>query len=434
MQTLHVNGVGYFNNNWAGTYPTLSVATGSGTVIGWNGGAAVDGASDLINFKGAGTGGFNFALASSGGVVTSTPMVIKGSGNVGIGTTNPNSTVQVAGSLSTAIGVKTSSYTLTTADSFLIANAAGGALTVTLPTAVGTNGRTYTIKKSDSSANQVTILAASGQTIEGSASLTLNSQWQYSILTSDGLNWIITGGNTVASNVAFAFTNVPSANVSTQITSDSPVSTGTGSVSVSVTGSGSPQISINNGPWSTSGTITAGQVIAVRLTSSSSQGTPLSATITAGSYSTTWTVTTNSNTNFLKAITVNGSNYVVTLTGNASDSCNTACSAQGKTCNDSQLAALQGYTTQNSTRFLDLITNKLGLTFSPGPPSVTIGAGAGPYFGLGCGSNTWTFSGYSSNVTGCSNTTVNVDSSIMSCSASGQSVGQYYGSRICTCQ
>lgn len=60
----------------------------------------------------------------------------------------------------------------------------------------------------------------------------------------------------------------------------------------SVTGSGSPQISINGGAWTTSGTISPGQTIAVRLTSSASFSTALSATVSIGGISDIWSVTT----------------------------------------------------------------------------------------------------------------------------------------------
>jgi hypothetical protein len=65
-----------------------------------------------------------------------------------------------------------------------------------------------------------------------------------------------------------------------------------GPLSVSVGGSGSPQISINGGAWTTSTTMMPGQTLQVRMTSSASYSTLQTATITLGSYSTSWNVTT----------------------------------------------------------------------------------------------------------------------------------------------
>lgn len=61
---------------------------------------------------------------------------------------------------------------------------------------------------------------------------------------------------------------------------------------VSVSGQGSPQISINGGAWTTSGTITNGQTLAVRLTSASTNGVTYTATIDVGGVTDSWTVTT----------------------------------------------------------------------------------------------------------------------------------------------
>lgn len=67
-------------------------------------------------------------------------------------------------------------------------------------------------------------------------------------------------------------------------------------VSVSVTGAGSPQISINGGAWATSGTISPGQTIAVRLTSANTPATLRSATVTIGGVSDVWNVTSLTDT------------------------------------------------------------------------------------------------------------------------------------------
>lgn len=92
---------------------------------------------------------------------------------------------------------------------------------------------------------------------------------------------------------AFTFTDQPNAALSSLITSNNVTISGINvGTSVSVSGTGSPQISINGGAWVTSGTITNGQTLAVRLTSSSTPGAALSATVNVGGVTDNWSVTT----------------------------------------------------------------------------------------------------------------------------------------------
>lgn len=83
------------------------------------------------------------------------------------------------------------------------------------------------------------------------------------------------------------------ANPSTVTVSDTITPTGYDTPApVSVSGDGSPQVSIAGGAWATSGTISPGQTIAVRLTSSATFGASLSATVNIGGTDNTFTVTT----------------------------------------------------------------------------------------------------------------------------------------------
>jgi hypothetical protein len=117
-------------------------------------------------------------------------------GNVGIGTTNPHSSLHVAGSLARAIVSKSGAYTATASDSVMEVNAGSGAVTITVPTAAGIAGRLYTIKKTDASANAVTVAATGGQTFDGSATISLSTQNQHVTVISNGTNWdlIASGG------------------------------------------------------------------------------------------------------------------------------------------------------------------------------------------------------------------------------------------------
>jgi hypothetical protein len=80
--------------------------------------------------------------------------------------------------LASSVVSKTSAYTVTSSDDMVVANATGGAFTVTLPnaTTVG-DGREFTVKKIDSSSNAVTIGTTSSQTIDGATTKVLTAQW-----------------------------------------------------------------------------------------------------------------------------------------------------------------------------------------------------------------------------------------------------------------
>jgi hypothetical protein len=70
-----------------------------GAYIAWNALTGGTGETDFINNQGPGTGGFAFMNTPAAGTPRTTLMVITGEGNVGIGTPNPTSTLQVNGSL-----------------------------------------------------------------------------------------------------------------------------------------------------------------------------------------------------------------------------------------------------------------------------------------------------------------------------------------------
>ena len=66
-----------------------------------------------------------------------------------------------------------------------------GAITITLPTAVGCAGREYTIKKIDATTTLI-VMTTSAQTIDGDPPpLTLTVRWVSLSFVSDGSNWLI---------------------------------------------------------------------------------------------------------------------------------------------------------------------------------------------------------------------------------------------------
>ena len=97
---------------------------------------------------------------------------------------------------------KTTAYTVVLADfaKTILCDASGGAFTVTLPAAATAgDGYKVTVKKSDSSANAVTVDGNSSETIDGATTKALSSQYDAIVLACDGSNWHL-----VADNAQFA--------------------------------------------------------------------------------------------------------------------------------------------------------------------------------------------------------------------------------------
>ncbi len=86
------------------------------------------------------------------------------------------------------IVTKTEAYTVMEDIYHVRANATSAIFTVTLPTALGRDGRQVLITKVDSSGNAVTIAANGSDTIEGSATIALAAQWNKALLISNGNN------------------------------------------------------------------------------------------------------------------------------------------------------------------------------------------------------------------------------------------------------
>lgn len=92
----------------------------------------------------------------------------------------------------TPLTTTTTNYTALTTDSLIRANAAGGSITITLPTAVGVPGRQYQIKRINSSGGTVIVTTTGGQAIDGTSSITLLQQYETLSVMSDNANWMVT--------------------------------------------------------------------------------------------------------------------------------------------------------------------------------------------------------------------------------------------------
>lgn len=89
------------------------------------------------------------------------------------------------------VAAKTTHYTAAAYDSILLVSAAAGAVIITLPTAVANKGKEFTIKKTDNSANAVTIDGNGAETIDGDATRALALQYESLDIISDNANWMI---------------------------------------------------------------------------------------------------------------------------------------------------------------------------------------------------------------------------------------------------
>ncbi len=83
----------------------------------------------------------------------------------------------------------TASYTMDDADALILGDATSGAITVTLLTAKGREGRRIIVKKTDASANLVTLDAAGAETLDHSLTVGLSEKDALREYMSDGVGW-----------------------------------------------------------------------------------------------------------------------------------------------------------------------------------------------------------------------------------------------------
>jgi len=120
--------------------------------------------------------------------------------NIGIGTSEPSSTLHIQGSIAGTITVHNgpNEFNLSDQHHVLIANVNDQNLTVNLPDANLCEGRIYIIKKISNQAegvpitNTLNLIASAGQSIDGSPNHLLNTFFRQEIgIISDGTNWWI---------------------------------------------------------------------------------------------------------------------------------------------------------------------------------------------------------------------------------------------------
>ncbi|MEP7377220.1 MAG: tail fiber domain-containing protein [Chitinophagaceae bacterium] len=130
----------------------------------------------------------NYKISLS--VLTVLLFAVNAVAQLGVGTTSPNSTLDVRGSLSTNYRSFTANTTAGATDNLLVFTGSAAA-TITLPTAVGVTGRNYLIKNASTTGPTplVTIATTSSQTIDGIASWLLDETNESVWLISNGTNW-----------------------------------------------------------------------------------------------------------------------------------------------------------------------------------------------------------------------------------------------------
>ena len=111
------------------------------------------------------------------------------SAQVGIGTTDPKSGLDINTSLGYKVTTITSATTLDDTHNVLLCN--NGPYTITLPAANLNTGRVYKIKNIDPQGDVITIDANGSETIEGELTYALQPYKHSITLISDGANWHI---------------------------------------------------------------------------------------------------------------------------------------------------------------------------------------------------------------------------------------------------
>ena len=105
--------------------------------------------------------------------------------------TDRRTAMAVRAPIQKALTTKSASFTIAVTEDVTPVSASGGAVTATLPDATLMTGREFTVEKTDSSANVVTVATTSSQTINGSTNDYLSSQYDSVTYRSNGTNWTI---------------------------------------------------------------------------------------------------------------------------------------------------------------------------------------------------------------------------------------------------
>jgi hypothetical protein len=105
---------------------------------------------------------------------------------------------------SLSVASKSANYTLTSSDDVILADASGGAFTLTLPAAASNTGKVFYIIRTDNTpANALTLDGNGAETIQGATTRALYTQYESVKIISDGSNWAVLEHKTNTTTVSW---------------------------------------------------------------------------------------------------------------------------------------------------------------------------------------------------------------------------------------
>lgn len=113
-----------------------------------------------------------------------------GSGGI-LGVQVQGSELKTTGNLTLQYVAKAVAFTADTSGTYFSCDATSAAFAVTLPPAATVTGRVYVFKKIDSAAHNVTVTGNGAETIDGSNTKALTSQYAKTMIISNGVGWDI---------------------------------------------------------------------------------------------------------------------------------------------------------------------------------------------------------------------------------------------------
>jgi hypothetical protein len=192
-----------------------------------------------------------------------------------------------SGNFTAASGVNPS--TVVTSNAITISGFAGArTATVTPGATIVVNGTAIGAAATVNPGDNVALRVQSS----GSFDSTVNVTFTISSLVS---TWTVTTRAQDTSPNAFTFAAASNQAVNTQVTSAYASLTGFDApLTISVSGPGGPQLQLNSGAWASSASANPGDNVRVRLTTANAAAITFGASVTLGSHTTNWTVTTES--------------------------------------------------------------------------------------------------------------------------------------------
>lgn len=134
---------------------------------------------------------FNTGASGTFSSVNPNTIIMRASNGIGLQNNNPTSQVFIGGTSYGMKGVSTNTNTTTSTQNspIILVDATAGARTVDLSTSTTVAHRFYTIVRTNTNGNNVTITTEGAQTIDGNATYVLNNTITAVTLYCDGTNW-----------------------------------------------------------------------------------------------------------------------------------------------------------------------------------------------------------------------------------------------------